>query len=68
MTLLFRNEEGVRERPFLIQPLGVAPEPTLVTHPDDFRDIIFVAALGPNGFAPLESYREARARNRDGLF
>jgi len=68
MTVLFRNEEGVRERPFLIQPLSVAPEPAQLRHLRNFQDIIFVAALGPYGFASLEPYREARPRNCDGLF
>ena len=68
MTVLFRNEERVRERPFLIQPLRIAAEPALVSHLDDFRDVILVAALGPYGFASLEPHREARPRNRDGLF
>jgi len=56
MTPLFRNEEGVREWPFLIQPLCVAPEPALLGHLVDFGDIIFVAALGPYGFASLEPH------------
>ena len=58
----------MRERPFLIQPLRVAPEPALLSHLGNFRDIIFMAALGPYGFASLEPYGEARHRNRDGLF
>ena len=64
---LLGYKQRMRKRPFFVQPLGVAAEPTLASHLEGFRDVILVAALGPYGFTSLERYREARPWNRDGL-
>jgi hypothetical protein len=56
------------EGPFFIQPLGVAAESALLSHLENFWNVILVAALGPYGFASIERGREARPWYRDGLF
>src|ERR1700730_6813783 len=56
LLALFANQQILRKRPFLIDPLPIAPESRPLRHGNHIGGLVLVRTLRPDRFAFFESY------------
>src|SRR5260370_21444216 len=67
VTLLFRNQQILREGPLVVDPLGIAAKSRARCHLRDFFSLVFVGAFRPDRFVFAQHDPQIGGANVDPL-